>query len=92
MGVESADVGDPDVALELLARLAALLEEVGAEPDLFQVSLVRVLCQDLLDGYLALGGAVDAQPDHAETTPSQQTNPLEVFGESFSKLGVLVGC
>ena len=91
MRVQPADVVDADVALKLLPRLSALLEEVGAEPDFLEVRLVRVLGEYLLDCYLPLGGLVDAEPDHAEPAPSQQPDPLEVLGEPVAELGVLVG-
>jgi hypothetical protein len=91
MRVESADVIDADVALKLLPRLASLLEEVGAEPDLLQVRLVGIFGEDLLDGHLPLGGPVNAQPHHAETASAQQSHPLEVLGESLAELAVLIG-
>lgn len=79
------------MVLELLTGLSTLLKKVRAKPDLFQVSLVRILGQNLLDCHLPLGGLVDAQPDDAESPTAKQAHSLEVFGESFTELAVLVG-
>jgi hypothetical protein len=78
------------VVLELLTRLSSLLEEVGAEPDFLQMGLVGVLRQDLLNGHLSFRGAMHAQPDQTEPPSSEQSNPLEVLGEAFSKLGEFI--
>lgn len=91
MRVEAAKVVDADVVLELLPRLAALLEEVGPEPDLLQVRLVRVLSQDLLDRHLPLRRTVHAQPHKAEPAAAQQPHAPEVLGEAIAELGKLVG-
>lgn len=55
------------MALELLPGLAALLVEVRAEPDLFQVGLMWVASEDLLYGDFLLACTVDSEPDYAET-------------------------
>lgn len=73
------------MVLELFAGVSALLEEVGAEPDLLQVRLMRVFSQDLLDCHLPFATAMDAQPDHTEPTSAQQCNSLKLLGEAIAK-------
>ena len=51
---------------------------------------MRVLCQNLLYGYFSLRGAVNAQPDHAEHSSSQQTNSLEIFRKAVSEFIELI--
>ena len=75
--------------LKLFTGLSPFLEKIGTEPYLFEVSLVRILSQNLLYSYLSLGRAVDSQPYYAETSSSEKSDPSEVFGEAFSKLVVL---
>lgn len=88
-GVEPAEIVDSCCLLEFFPGLSALVEEVGAEPDLLQVGLVRVLTQDLLHGDSSAGAAVHGQPDQTEASPPQQSYPLEFIWETLTELAVL---
>lgn len=55
------------------------------------MGLVGILSENLLDGHLSLRGTMHSQPDQAETTSSQQPNPLEILGKALSKLGKFIG-
>ena len=92
MGVESADVVDADVVLELFSGLASFLEEIGAEPDLLQMSFMRIFCQNLLYCHLSFGRTMNSQPHHAEATSSEQTYPLEILWEPLSEFVELICC
>jgi hypothetical protein len=87
---QSADVVDADVAFELFTWLAAFLEEVGAEPNLFKVCFVRVLGQNLLDGNFPLRRTVNAKPHNAEPASSEKSHSLEVLREAFSEFIELI--
>lgn len=71
MGKQPAYIVDSDMVLEFLARLTTFLEKVRPEPDLLQMSLVRVLCQNLLDGYFSLGRAMNPKPHDTEPSSAQ---------------------
>lgn len=43
---------------ELFACLSSLFKEVGAEPNLFQMSLMGILGENLFNSYFAFGGAM----------------------------------
>ena len=90
MGVESADVVDADVVLELFSGLASFLEEIGTKPDLLQMSFMRIFRQNLFDCHFSLRRAMDAQPNHAEATSSKQSYPLEILWEPLSEFVELV--
>jgi hypothetical protein len=53
MGIEPANVIDANMILELLSSFSSLFEEVGPEPYFLQMSLMRILCQYLLDSYFS---------------------------------------
>ena len=91
MRVQSANVVDSNMVLQLLTSISSILEEVRTEPNILQLGLVRILCQNLFNGYFPLGGLVYSQPDYTEPTPTKQSNSLEVFREPFPKFVILVG-
>ena len=90
MGVQSANIIDANMVLKLLSWLSSLLEEVGTEPDLFEMRFMRVFCQNLFYGYFSLWWSVNAEPDYTKTSSSKQTNPLEILWKSFAKFVVLI--
>lgn len=90
VGIQLADIVDADVVFELLSGVTALLEEVGAEPDLLEVGLVRVLSEDLLDGNFSLAASVDAEPDYAEASPAQECHPFEFLREPVPEFLILL--
>ncbi len=90
MIVKLTNIINPNMALELLPWLAALLVKVWTEPNLFQVRLVRVACEDLFYGHFLLACAVDAKPDHAKTTAAKQGYALELLGKPVTELLVLL--
>ena len=71
--------------LVLLLR-GSLLEIVGAEPDLLDVGLVRVVRQNLLDSVDFLRLLVLAEPDQSESSAPEQLLFLEVVGKPISEL------
>jgi hypothetical protein len=60
-------------------------EEERTEPDFFDVGLVGVLGDDLLDCELSAALDVLPEPDQAEPTPTQQFDLLETVGEAISE-------
>lgn len=58
MRVQSADVVDADVVLKLFSGFSSFFEEVGSEPDFFEMCLVRVFGENLFDGNFSFGGSV----------------------------------
>lgn len=92
MGIQPANVINPNVVLELLTGFSSLLEEVGPKPDLLQVSLMRILRQYLLDSNLSFGRLVNAEPNYAEASSAKQAYSSEVLRKTFSEFIVLVSC
>jgi hypothetical protein len=88
--IQSAQIVDSDVVLELFAGLAALFEEVGTEPYLFEVGFMWIFCEDLFDCHFSLRGSMNPEPNQAEPASSEQPYPFEIFRKSISKLVVLI--
>lgn len=71
MRIQSAKIVDSDMIFKLFAGLAALFEEVGTEPYLFEVGFVWIFCEDLLDCHFSLRGSMDPEPNQAEAASSE---------------------
>jgi hypothetical protein len=61
---------DPRSLSKLFFGSASELKEVGAEPNLFDVSLVTRFCDDLFDSILLLAFFVLSKPYKAEPSPT----------------------
>lgn len=91
MRIQPANVIDANMTLKLFPGLSSLLKKVRPEPYLFQMRLMRILGQYLLDCHFSLGGSMHPQPNHTEPSPSQQPNPLEILRKPIPELVELIG-
>jgi hypothetical protein len=92
IGVKSDEIFNPRESRKFGFRYPSKREVHRAKPDLFDVSLVSVVRDDLLDGELLAALDVFAQPDKTESTPTQELYLFKSVRKSVAKSFNLLIC
>lgn len=92
IGVKSDEIFNPRESGEFGFWHASKCKVHRAEPDLFDVSLVGVVRDDLLDSELLAALDVFAQPDKTESTPTQELYLFKSVRKSVAKSFNLLIC
>ena len=90
MRKQSAYIIYSNCIFELLSDLPSLLEKVGAKPNLLQMRFMRIFAQNLLYRHSSPWIFVNTQPHQTETSPAQQSHPLEFFRKPFPEFAVFL--
>jgi hypothetical protein len=90
MWVKLANIIDADMMLELFTRLATFLKKIRTEPYLFQMSLMRILSENLFYRHFSLRWFMNPHPDKTNTPSSQQSNPSKMIRKPISEFAKLL--
>lgn len=92
MRIQLTDIVDSYMILELLSGLPSFFEEIASKPYFFKMSFMWIFSEYLFNRNFPLTNFMHSKPNNTEPSSAQESEFVEILGESVPEFLILFRC